>query len=76
MIAFASGDATMDLDLVVASGGFPDQAEPYEAIVDLEGASVGDVVTILVRGGTGLEGDTGEFAAVALVVGTGLPATR
>ena len=42
--------------------------EPYTAELDLSGAAPGDVVMLLVRGGTGLEEDPGEFSAVPVTI--------
>jgi len=36
--------------------------------IDLSGAAPGDVITLLVRGDTGLETDPGEFGAIAVVI--------
>jgi len=66
--AFIAGAEISDLDLVIASGGGFGQNEPYSATVDLSEASPGEVITILVRGDTGLNEDPGEFAAVAVVI--------
>jgi len=66
--AFIAGAEISDLDLVIAAGGAFGQTEPYSATVDLSEASPGDVITILVRGDTGLSEDPGEFAAVAVVI--------
>jgi hypothetical protein len=40
----------------------------FEVTLDLSGTQ--DMVMVLVRGGTGLETDPGEFAAIALVIGS------
>lgn len=69
VVAFIAGPEYSDLDVVIASGGAFGQNEPYRATVDLSQASPGDVVTILVRGDTGLSEDPGEFAAIPVVVG-------
>ena len=42
--------------------------EPYAATVDLSTAPAGSIVTILVRGDTGLDNDPGEFSAIAVVI--------
>jgi hypothetical protein len=68
VVAFIAGPEYSDLDLVIASGGAFGLNEPYRATVDLSQASPGDVVTILVRGDTGLSEDPGEFAAVPVVI--------
>ena len=36
--------------------------------LDLSGASPGEVVTLLVRGGVGLETDPGDFGAIPVVI--------
>jgi len=66
--AFIAGTEISDLDLMIAAGGAFGQTEPYSATVGLSEASPGDVITILVRGETGLSEDLGEFAAVAVVI--------
>lgn len=53
---------------VVTQGGAFETPKPYSVNVDLSGASPGDTVMLLVRGGTGLETDPGEFGAVAVIV--------
>ena len=68
VVAFVAGPGYSDLDLVIASGGAFEQNEPFSATVDLSQASPGDVVTILVRGDTGLSEDPGEFAAIPVVI--------
>ena len=42
---------------------------PYTVSLDLGGATDGDVVTLLIRGGTGLETDPGDFSAIPVVIG-------
>ena len=66
--AFLAGDFDAVLDQVITSGGAFEAPEPYSVTLDLAGASPGDVVTVLVRGDTGLETDPGEFGAIAVVV--------
>lgn len=66
--AFVAGDAERELDKVLTSGGSAETPEPYSVTVDLSGASAGDIVVLLVRGGTGLETDPGDFAAVPVVI--------
>ncbi len=61
--AFVAGDPR-PLDTVVAQGGAFATAEPYTAEVDLSGAPAGGAVAVLVRGGTGLETDPGDFAVL------------
>jgi hypothetical protein len=62
------GQATQ-LDEQLAQGGSMEDVEPYTVTVDLSGASSGDTVLVLVRGGVGLETDPGEFSAISLVIG-------
>lgn len=52
------------LDQKVTFAGSLDIAQPYRTELDLSGASQGDVVAIIVRGGVGLETDPGEFTVV------------
>jgi hypothetical protein len=66
--AFAAGDATLQLDQEITNGGALETPEPYTVNLDLSGASPGQVVTLLVRGGTGLETDPGEFSAIPVVI--------
>jgi hypothetical protein len=66
--AFRSGDAEDELDQQLTMGGAFETPEPFSVEVDLSGASPGDVVAILVRGGVGLETDPGEFGAIAVVI--------
>ena len=41
---------------------------PTRRTLDLGGAAADDVVVLLVRGGTGLDGDPGEFSAVPVTI--------
>lgn len=66
--AFIAGDADARLDQEVTMGGAFETPEPYSVTLDLSGASPGDVVTLLVRGGSGLETDPGDFAAIPVVI--------
>jgi hypothetical protein len=66
--AFLAGDADPELDRVVTQGGAFETPEPFTVSLDLSSASTGDVVTLLVRGGTGLETDPGEFGAIPVVI--------
>jgi hypothetical protein len=66
--AFVAGDASTDLDQQITMGGSMETPEPISVTLDLSGASSGDVVVILVRGGTGLETDPGEVGAIAVVI--------
>jgi hypothetical protein len=73
--AFPPGDDDAAFDLAIAAGGAFADLEPYRADLDLSGASVGDVVAILVRGDTGLGSDPGTFAAIPIVIGASPPVT-
>ncbi len=66
--AVIAGTTTPLVDPVIAMGGSLETPEPYTASVDLTGVPAGSVVTILVRGDTGLETDPGEFSAVAVTI--------
>jgi hypothetical protein len=66
--AFPAGDAQAQLDQVVTQAGNFDGPRPWRASVDLSGAAPGDIVTLLVRGGAGLETDPGEFGAIPVVI--------
>jgi hypothetical protein len=66
--AFVPGDAGVQLDQVVTTGGALETPEPFTVTLDVSGASPGDVVALLVRGGTGLETDPGEFSALPVVI--------
>lgn len=67
--AFVAGNATTDLDQQIAMGGSMATPEPISVTLDLSGASPGDVVAIMVRGGVGLETDPGDLGAIAVVIG-------
>ena len=66
--ASIAGTTTLLVDPAIAMGGALETPEPYTATVDLSTAPAGSVVTILVRGDTGLETDPGEFSAIAVVI--------
>lgn len=66
--AFIAGHADQRLDQEVTQGGAYEGPEPYTAALDLSGAQPGATVVLLVRGGTGLETDPGEFGAIPVVV--------
>ncbi|MDH4279331.1 MAG: hypothetical protein OEZ14_08975 [Acidimicrobiia bacterium] len=66
--AFPAGQATR-LDQQQAQGGSTEATEPYSVTLDLSGAGLGEPVLILVRGGVGLETDTGEFSAIPVTIG-------
>lgn len=67
--AFVAGDASNVVDEQITMGGSMGTPEPISVTLDLSGAATGDVVTILVRGGTGLETDPGEVGAIPVVIG-------
>jgi hypothetical protein len=67
--ALVAGDAANELDQEITLGGGMGTPEPISVTLDLSGAATGDIVTILVRGGTGLETDPGEVGAIAVVIG-------
>jgi hypothetical protein len=66
--AFVAGDVDAQLDQAVTLGGALDVPEPFTVNLDLSGASGGDVVALLVRGGAGLETDPGDFGAIPVVI--------
>jgi hypothetical protein len=66
--AFTAGSTTR-LDQQQTQGGSTEATEPYSVNLDLSGASSGDTVLVLVRGGVGLETDPGEFSAIPLTIG-------
>jgi hypothetical protein len=66
--AFPAGDANAPFDQAITQGGALATPEPYTVTLDLSGAESGQIVTILVRGGTGLETDPGEFSAIPVVI--------
>jgi len=66
--AAIAGTTTLLDDPTIAMGGALETPEPYTATVDLSTAPAGSIVTILVRGDTGLENDPGEFSAIAVVI--------
>jgi hypothetical protein len=73
--AFRSGDVDDVLDQVIGRGGPFAAVEPFDVTLDLSGGSPDDVIAVIVRGDTGLDGDPGEFAAVPIVIDGTLPAT-
>lgn len=52
----------------ITTGGAFEDPEPFEVTLDLSGAAPGSVVTLLVRGGVGLETDPGDFGAIPVVI--------
>ena len=68
--AFEAGDARAELDQVITQGGALESPEPFSVTLDLSGATPGDTVVLLVRGGTGLETDPGDFGAIPVIIAT------
>lgn len=68
--AFVAGDSGTELDQEITQGGALETPEPFSVTLDLSEASPGDTVVLLVRGGTGLETDPGEFGAIPVVIGS------
>jgi hypothetical protein len=66
--AFVAGEVDTELDRVVTQGGALETPEPFAVTLDLSDAEPGDVVVLLVRGGTGLESDPGDFGAIPVVI--------
>ena len=66
--AFPAGDAAARFDQSITQGGAAATPEPFTVSLDLSGASPGAVVTLLVRGGVGLETDPGDFGAIPVVI--------
>ena len=67
--AFVAGRSHLELDKEVTMAGNFGEVLPYSVSLDLAGASPGDIVTLLVRGGAGLETDPGDFGAIPVVIG-------
>ncbi len=67
--AFVAGRADSELDTEVTMAGNFGDVLPYSVSLDLATASPGDTVVLLVRGGTGLETDPGNFGAIPVVIG-------
>lgn len=68
--AFLAGRSDVEFGRQVTMAGNFETALPYSVSLDLSGAANGDVVVLLVRGGTGLETDPGDFGAIPVVVGS------
>lgn len=69
--AFVAGDAGAELDVEITQGGSAETPEPFTVTLDLSGATPGQTVTLLVRGGVGLETDPGDFGAIPVVIAPG-----
>jgi hypothetical protein len=66
--AYRAGEVA-PLDEVITLAGAFESPEPYRVSLDVSAAPSGSTVTLLVRGGTGLETDPGDFSAIPVVVG-------
>lgn len=66
--AFLAGDADAEFDQATTQAGSAETPEPFTVELDLSDAAAGDVVTLLVRGGVGLETDPGDFGAIPVVI--------
>jgi len=66
--ATVAGDEGAELDRAVTMGGSAEASEPYTVTLDLSDAPTGSTVMLLLRGGTGLETDPGEFSAIPVVI--------
>ena len=66
--AFVAGEAARPIDRAITQGGATEAPLPYRVSLDLSDTSPGEIVTLLVRGGTGLETDPGDFGAVPVVI--------
>lgn len=53
----------------ITQGGSMEDAEPFTVTLDLSSTSPGDVVSLVVRGGTGHELDPGDVTAIPVVIG-------
>ena len=67
--AFQAGEAGNEFDREVAMAGNFGEVLPYSVTLDLSSAQPGDIVVLLVNGGTGLETDPGDFGAIPVVIG-------
>jgi len=67
--AFVSGQSGSELDREVTMAGNLGEALPYAVSLDLSAAAPGDVVVLLIRGGTGLGTDPGDFGAIPVIIG-------
>ncbi len=65
--AYVAGE-TEPIDSEVAQGGALADPEPFSVTLDLTGASPGEVVSVVVRGGVGHEEDPGDFGAISVVI--------
>ena len=65
--AFIAGDTSKVLDTKIVQAG-NQTPEPFSVTLDLSHATPGDVVTLLIRGASGLANDPGEFGAIPVVI--------
>lgn len=56
------------LDTQLGAGGSMEPTEPWTVTLDLSGATPGETIAIVARGGTGHDADPGELGAVAVVI--------
>jgi hypothetical protein len=68
--AFVAGRSDPEFDREVTMAGNFGDVLPYSVSLDVSAASPGQVVVLLVRGGTGLETDPGDFGAIPVLIGT------
>lgn len=66
--AHLPGEAEPVAQAIAQGGAFADP-EPFSVTLDLSGVEPGQTVGIVVRGGTGLETDPGDVAAIPVVIG-------
>jgi hypothetical protein len=66
--AFVAGDVGDQFDQQITMGGADETPEPFSVTVDLSQASLGEIVVLLVGGGSGVETDPGDFGAIPVVV--------
>jgi hypothetical protein len=67
--AYQVGPEAKLIDRQIGAGGALADPEPFSVVLDLSDTQIGDVIAIVVRGDTGMEGDTGEFSALAIQIG-------
>jgi hypothetical protein len=60
------GDTVELIDQQITTAGSLEESEPFRVELDLSDANYGEVITIVVRGGVGLEDDPGEFSAIPI----------
>jgi len=66
--AFVAGQPDSELDSEVVMAGNFGESLPYSVTLDLSAAASGDVIVLLIRGGTGLETDPGDFGAIPVLI--------